>query len=225
MKQEQVKEHFAKQADAYEALMVRLVPHYLAQHEIIASLLPDDDRGCRVLDLGCGNGVLSELVFQKLPRSRIVGFDLTESMLAAYEKKLAAYRGKFTLKAGDFRTDPIGTGYDIILAGLSLQHLTGAERRAFYRQLFAALNHGGLLVARDIIVDEDNEVATYQTLLWKKFMSAQGEDPEFWHARHLAKDHPVTLADHFQWLKEAGFTKVGCYWRLYNFAVTAAEKR
>lgn len=34
MKQTQVKENFAKQASDYEALMVRLIPHYLEQHEI-----------------------------------------------------------------------------------------------------------------------------------------------------------------------------------------------
>ena len=81
MKQPQVKEHFAKQADEYESLMVRLVPYYLEQHRIIRELLPDDDKEYRVLDLGCGNGVLSEVVFSKLPRANIVAFDLTENML------------------------------------------------------------------------------------------------------------------------------------------------
>ncbi|HLG29221.1 MAG TPA: hypothetical protein VI387_03330 [Candidatus Brocadiales bacterium] len=68
MKQEQVKEHFAKQADEYKKLMIRLVPQYLEQHKIIYRLLPNENKHHRVLDLGCGNGILSELVFKKLPR-------------------------------------------------------------------------------------------------------------------------------------------------------------
>jgi len=40
----------------------------------------------------------------------------------------------------------------------------------------------------------------------------------------MEKDHPVTLTDHFAWLRKAGFSKVTCQWRLYNFAVTSAEK-
>ena len=54
MKQEQVKEHFSRQADEYEKLMVKLVPQYLEQHQIIRSLLPNEDKHYRVLDLGCG---------------------------------------------------------------------------------------------------------------------------------------------------------------------------
>ncbi len=150
MKQEHVQEHFAKQADEYEQLMVKLAPQYLEQHQIIYTLLPREDRNYSVLDLGCGNGVLSELVFQKLPHAFVVGFDLTENMLQAFEKKLANHTGKFELKQGDFRTDPIGTGYDIIIAGLTLHHLTWEQRKKFYQTLYSALNKEGLLLARDI---------------------------------------------------------------------------
>ncbi len=224
MKQQQVQEHFARQADEYEQLMVKLVPHYLFQHQVIEDLLPQENREYRVLDLGCGNGILSELVFGKLPRARVVGFDLTEKMLQAYRQKLARFAGRFSLQSGDFRVDPIGSDYDIILAGLTLHHLTWPEREAFYRRLYAALNSGGRFIARDIIIDEDREVSEYHSFQWKKFMRSQGEDPEFWYAKHLEKDHPMTLTDHFSWLKEAGFTKTACHWRLYNFAVTSAEK-
>ena len=55
-------------------------------------------------------------------------------------------------------------------------------------------------------------------------MQSQGEDPEFWYAKHIEKDHPMTLTDHFAWLKKAGFAKVACQWRLYNFAITTAAK-
>lgn len=225
MKQEQVKEHFARQADNYEQLMVRLVPQYLEQHGIIAELLPDTTGPCRVLDLGCGNGILSELVFGKIPEAFVVGFDLTESMLKAYAEKLAAQAGRFELRQGDFRTDPIGTGYDLILAGLTLHHLTWPERERFYQLLYVSLNEGGRLIARDIIIDEDPEVMNDQYALWQAFMRSRGEDPDFWYAKHREKDHPPTLTDHFAWLRGAGFTKVACHWRLYNFAITTAEKR
>ncbi len=224
MKQEQVKKHFAKQADEYEKLMVKLVPHYLEQHQIIYNLLPEVDKSYRVLDLGCGNGILSELVFQKLPNSFVVGFDLTENMLNAFKKKLSDHSGKFELKLGDFRTDSIGKGYDIIMAGLTLHHLTWEEREKMYQSLYTALNTGGLFLARDIIIDEDQTVMKKHYSYWKKFMKSQGEDPEFWYSKHIEKDHPMTLTDHFAWLRKAGFSKVACQWRLYNFAITTAEK-
>ncbi len=54
MEQNKVIQHFAKQADDYEKLMTRLVSQYLEQHQIIYTLLPNEDRHYRVLDLGCG---------------------------------------------------------------------------------------------------------------------------------------------------------------------------
>ncbi len=224
MKQEQVKEHFAIQADEYEELMVKLVPGYLEQNQIICSLLPNEDKNYRVLDLGCGNGILSELVFQKFPNSYIVGFDLTESMLNAFEKKLSRYSGKCELKQGDFRTDPIGNEYDIIIAGLTLQHLTWEERKIFYKTLYSSLKVGGLFISRDIIIDKNKDVVNDQYDHWKEFMKLQGEDPDFWYSKHIEKDHPMTLTDHFAWLRKAGFSKMACQWRLYNFAITTAEK-
>jgi tRNA (cmo5U34)-methyltransferase len=224
MDQDQVEQHFAKQADEYEQLMVRLVPQYLEQHRIIQSLLPNEDRDYSVLDLGCGNGVLSELVLRKLPHSHIVGFDLTENMLRAFEKKLSEYSGRYEMKQGNFLTDPIGSRYDIILAGLTLHHLTWSQREQFYKTLSNSLREGGLLIARDIIIDEDERVRRDQYALWMEFMKSQGEDPESWYSKHMEKDHPISLSNHFAWLRNAGFTKVGCHWRLYNFAITSAYK-
>jgi len=223
MKKEQVKEHFGSQAHEYEQLMIRIIPQYLEQHRIISDLLPDQDRRYHVLDLGCGNGVLSELVLRKYSKPRIIGFDITGDMLRAYEKKLAAYAGKFELKQGDFSSDPVGDGYDIILAGLTLHHLKWEQRKAFYKTLFAALNHGGIFISRDIIIDEDPKVAQDHYARWKSFMKSQGEDPEFWYAKHMQKDYPVTLSDHLSWLREAGFIRAASHWRLYNFAITSAE--
>lgn len=191
---------------------------------IIFDLIPEEEKEYRVLDLGCGNGILTDLVFRKLPNSYVVGFDLTENMLAAFEKKVSGHTRKFELVQGDFRTDSIGEGYDIILAGLTLHHLTWEERKKFYHRLYSALSHRGLFIARDIIVDEDQTIAQEQYSYWEKFMQSQGENPDFWYAKHIEKDHPMTLFDHFSWLKNAGFTQVACQWRLYNFAITTARK-
>lgn len=217
-------EHFARQADDYERLMTRLVPEYLAQSEIIRSLLPQDDKPYKILDLGCGNGVLSEIVLSRLPHAHVVAFDMTRDMLAACERKLSSHAGRFELVQGDYSTDHIGSQYDIVLAGLTLHHLRWEERAEFYRTLFQAMQEGGLLIARDIIIDGDPEIRRVQYDLWKAFMKSQGEDPEFWFDRHREKDHPLTLADHFQWLRQAGFTTTGCHWRHYNFAITTARR-
>ncbi len=225
MKDINIQEHFAKQASDYEALMTRLVPQYSEQHKIISDLLPSDkSKNYRVLDLGCGNGVLSEIVLKKLPNSHIVGFDITNEMLGAYEQKISKYTKNYELIQGDYKIDSIGKSYDIILTGMTLHHLNWDDRKLFYQKLFNSANQNAIYVSNDIIIDEDKDVREHQYLLWKQFMKEQGEDPEFWYEKHIQKDFPIILSNHFNWLKEAGFQQSACYWRMYNFAITRAVK-
>ena len=217
--------HFSGQPTEYEGLIKRLVPQYKKQHEVICELLPEtSDKQFRVLDLGCGNGALSELILKKLPNAHVVGFDHTPKMLEAYEEKLSAYEGRYELLLGDFRFDPIGSRYDIVLAGLSLQHLTWGERKDFYKLVYSVLNTNGSFILNDIIIDEDWHTRKLQYKNWMDFIAANGEDPDFWLNKHLTKDYPITLEDHFQWLEEVGFSKTDCYWRFSNFAITMAIK-
>lgn len=225
MMTDQIISHFSNQVEEYDGLMAKIVPRYKKQHEIINELLPENtEKQLRVLDLGCGTGALSEIILKKFPRARVVGFELTPEMLQSVDKKLSAYKDRFKLKLGDIRFDPIGQNYDIVLAGLSLQHLTWGERKNFYRQVYNGLNPNGSFILNDIIIDEDWQTRKVQYKDWMKFIAANGEDPDFWLDRHLSQDYPVTPADHFQWLKEAGFSKTDCYWRFQNFVITIATK-
>ena len=217
--------HFSGQPTEYEGLIKRLVPQYKKQHEVICELLPEtSDKQFRVLDLGCGNGALSELILKKLPNAHVVGFDHTPKMLEAYEEKLSAYEGRYELLLGDFRFDPLGSRYDIVLAGLSLQYLTWGERKDFYKLVYSVLNTNGSFILNDIIIDEDWHTRKLQYKNWMDFIATNGEDPDFWLNIHLTKDYPITLEDHFQWLEEVGFSKTDCYWRFSNFAITMAIK-
>jgi len=225
MMTEQIIGHFTDQANTYENLMEKLVPQYRKQHEIIHELLPEhSEKELRVLDLGCGNGALSKVVLKKLPNAFVSGFDLTPRMLEAYEENLAEFEGRYELMLGDYRFDAIGSNYDIVLAGLTLQHLTWGERKDFYKLIYSILNPDGVFILNDIIIDEDWDTRKFQYSSWMEFIAANGEDPEFWLDKHMTKDYPVTLEDHFKWLEQAGFSKMDCYWRFHNFVITMAVK-
>ena len=222
---DQIIGHFEKQVHEYECLMQKLVPRYKKQHDIIYDLLPENTmEDIRVLDLGCGNGALSKLVLKKLPNAHVIGFDITPKMLEAYIENLSEYRGRYELMHGDYRFDTIGNNYDIVLAGLTLQHLTWGQRKNFYRLINTILKPKGSFISNDIIIDEDWEIRNRQYDNWLKFIESNGEDPEYWFNKHMKKDYPITLEDHFKWLEEAGFFKIECHWRHNNFAITSAVK-
>lgn len=225
VKKEDVQAHFAKQASEYEALMERLVPEYRTQHMLMVALLPERLSAPRVLDLGCGNGVLSRAVGKRFPNATFVGFDITEEMLSAYAKGMDEAGFSYEARQGDYGIDDVGTGYDIVITGMTLHHLPRIARRAFYNRLYAALTEGGVYISNDIIVDEDENVREEQYIIWKEHMRSHGEDAHAWYEKHMAKDHPITIEEHLAWLRENGFNAAGCYWRYANFCVTKAVKR
>lgn len=225
MEQEQVKEHFRKQAADYIGLMQRLIPQYTESGEALCNLIPFERRkAIRVLDLGAGPGVLSELVLQKFEHAQVVVFDLTEEMLQMSARRLAVYDTRVEVVQGDYTKDSFGSGYDVILAGLTLHHLEDAARREIFSKLFASLNAPGIFLAREIVVDGDPSVTDWHYALWRAFMRAGGEDDNFWYAKHREKDHPVSVEKQLDWLRAAGFQSVGCHWRYWNFAILSGAK-
>jgi SAM-dependent methyltransferase len=204
--------------------MKRLVPFYDEQREMILGLIPfERSEPLRVLDLGCGPGLLAERILAEFTRARLTAFDITEEMLAACRSRLGD-TGRVTYRLGDFRRDDLGSACDLIVASLSLHHLTLAERPGFFRRAHKSLKHGGVLIASEVIVDESPVVRERQYQMWRELMARNGEDGMMWYRKHVEKDHPATLSSLLGMLSDAGFEAAGCFWRYLNFAIISACK-
>ena len=223
MNTEQVREHFRRQVSDYGSLMTRLIPFYDQQRDIVLNLIPFEklDR-FSVLDLGCGPGLMTSEILERYPRASITAFDVTDEMLEACRSRVGG-TGRVELRLGDFRTDSLGHGFDMVIASLSMHHLTLAERPGCLRRIREALNDAGLFIAAEVIVDEAPAVGARQYELWREYIAGHGEDPAFWYGRHLAKDHPAPISTLTTLLGDAGFAEAGCYWRYLNFAILAAR--
>lgn len=225
MKEQQVIDHFKKQAQDYINLMTRLIPEYTSGQNLICEMIPfSKDVPIKVLDLGTGTGGLAELVLKHYPLAKVHAFDLTDEMLTMCQERLKEYKNRLTFQQGDFRYDPIGTGFDVVLAGLTLHHLTHIERKAFFNTLYESVNEGGIFLSRDVIVDDDESITQLHYAHWRKFMFRQGEEGSAWYKKHLEKDHPVTIDDQLAWLKFVGFLQPACHWRYWNFAIFSGRK-
>src|SRR2546425_747537 len=220
----QVREHFRAQVHEYAELMHRLIPFYETQSNIMLSLLPVERASpLRVLDLGCGPGLMAVRVLAEFPQTRLTLVDLTPEMVDECRLRLTEH-DNVDYQVADFRTDDFGDGYDVILASLSLHHLEVAERREFARRAFRALVPGGRLISAEVILDESPSVRELQYELWRRFMTTRGEDGRIWYQKHLAKDHPVEITPWVNALTAAGFRSTGCFWRYLNFAIMSADR-
>src|SRR2546427_13091930 len=78
----QVREHFRAQVHEYAELMHRLIPFYETQSNIMLSLLPVERASpLRVLDLGCGPGLMAVRVLAGFPQTRLNLVGLTAEMV------------------------------------------------------------------------------------------------------------------------------------------------
>lgn len=166
--------------ETYEVLIAAEVPSYgRLQDEIAAASIR---RGVeRILDLGTGTGVTARRVLGVHPQARLVGIDVSPTMLAAARRVLPA---EAELRVARFE-DPLPPGpFDLVVSALAVHHLDGAGKADLFRRVATALAPGGRFVLGDLIVPEDRRDAVTPI------------DGVY--------DQPSTLPEQLAWLRGAG---------------------
>lgn len=109
--------------------MRRMVPGYDIQSRLLIDLIPFDATApMRVLDLGSGPGTFAKLVLERYSNAEVVAFDLTEEMLDAARDRCGEFGSRLATVVGNYAADDVGSSYDLVLAGLALQHLDDRQR-------------------------------------------------------------------------------------------------
>lgn len=102
--------------------------------------------GTRVLDLGCGNGLMVPYVLEK--GATYVGVDFSEELLKIARKKYfaqcAAHQVEFIL--ADVTELPVRQNeFDVVISFAVLHHLPSeGERRKFFSEIYRVLRPGGV---------------------------------------------------------------------------------
>jgi 2-polyprenyl-3-methyl-5-hydroxy-6-metoxy-1,4-benzoquinol methylase len=131
-------------------------PATLRQHglrtaeEAAAFLLPELQRGMRLLDVGCGPGSITRGLAERLAPGEVVGLDLSPDALAVAREDAVA-RGIHNLRyeLGSVYELPFpDASFDAVFAHQVLQHLR--EPRAALVEMLRVLKPRGLLAARDV---------------------------------------------------------------------------
>jgi len=88
--------------------------------------------GHRVLDVGCGSGVVTRAIAQRIaPDGRALGIDPSPALLAVAREHAdaAGLGGSIELREGDCRALPFSdASFDAVIAATTLTHVSDAER-------------------------------------------------------------------------------------------------
>jgi tRNA (cmo5U34)-methyltransferase len=225
MNLELVKQHFEGDADTYESHILKFVPFYREQNEMMMEMLPfERTSGIKAVDLGAGPGVLSEMLLRRFPRSKVLVFDLAEKMIALARENLSRFEDRVEYQLGNLATDDFGGGYDLVISGLSIHHLDHETKRSLFHRIYAALKSGGLFLNRDVVSGATERLSGMYVNLWRLYVRSMGEDDASMMKRYYAEDIPASVEEQLEWMREAGFIDVGCHWQRLNFAIYGGRK-
>ena len=189
----------------------------------------------RVLDLGCGHGVIAARILRELPDVTLTGVDGYQPMLALAEEQLAGYPGRYTLSQVNFaEMTPAALGaepFGVAIAVQSIHNCDDEAKRKAFASAQAVLAPGGLLLLADRIRLAAPALFGVYRSLWDAIgpawnnQQAEG-DTLAEHELAVAQqgDKPGSLEQNVLWLREAGFTEVAVVHVVGIRALIAATK-
>lgn len=120
---------------------------------ILSFISPEELKGKRILDFGCGCGSSTMVLARMFPESEIVGIEFLESSLKVAEARKAfyGYSNVTFIQSEDPKSLPenIGT-FDYIVLSAVYEHLLPQERVLILPKLFSLLKSGGIMFINEL---------------------------------------------------------------------------
>ena len=222
---------FGEAAWDYDRARRQLVPGFDRFYGAVLESIPfGEEREIRVLELGAGTGLLSAMVAERFPRSRVTLVDISVEMLRVARRRLAGERERFAFRTMDYARKPLPEtegGYDLVVSALSVHHLMHGDKRELFGKIRRSLAVGGYFVNADQVSGETPEEEALYDDWWLRRVREAGVSEEDLSAAlsRMRADKNATLDAQLGWLREAGFEGVGCRYKDHRFAVYNGGKR
>lgn len=118
--------------------------------------LLDFDSGNRILDIGGGSGVFTAEFIRDQNNMTGVVFDLPNVVpITAEYIKMMGMEARIDVRAGNFMTDDLGSGFDMVLLSAIVHMNSYDENAKLIRRCADALNPGGQIVISDFVMDDN----------------------------------------------------------------------
>jgi len=194
----------------------------------------------RILDLGCGNGILGRNLSRAFPAAHVVFADFSEAMLEAARKALGGSSRAKVVKA-DFGTpawlDAVGRRppFDVVVSGFAIHHQPDARKKQLYGEIHGLLAASGVFlnlehVASASSAGEELFNEFFIDHLWEfhrssgKALTREGVAASYRNRSDKKENILAPVGEQCRWLRELGFADVDCFLKVFELALFGGRK-
>ncbi|MGM5470209.1 class I SAM-dependent methyltransferase [Flavobacteriaceae bacterium LMO-SS05] len=213
--QNNIAEEFNEFSKNYTNDMVKVVPNYLKLLEHFTQDISLGFNPKHILDLGCGNGIITSKLLPLFPNSHYTLLDASDKMLEICEAQFGVQHSTYVqsyFQDYEFKKNQ----FDMVVAGFSIHHCNAKDKQKLYKAIYRSLTPNGMFMCSDLMVERNTKEHDTLVELWKTFVNKNPTDQETWDwlmDHYQAYDHPNGLDKQLKWLRQAGFTdfKISIY--------------
>jgi tRNA (cmo5U34)-methyltransferase len=220
-----IKEQFNSVSKKYDSQRHYLIPCLNDFYSACLPLVKSLTHAKKVLDIGAGTGLFSQFIYDLNPNLNFTLADLSGQMLDVARERFEGLNN-FEFLELDFSKDALPGKYDIIISALAIHHLEDADKAKLYKNIYLALNDGGLFINADQVEGKNLLFDSLYKYHWRETVSKSGIDHEA-----LVQAFERTKLDKFApletqliMLEKAGFNEVDCIYKNMNFTVFGGFK-
>jgi SAM-dependent methyltransferase len=219
----------------------RDIPDRPRQLEAIFRVLGLAERPpARVLDLGCGDGLILDALLAAFPEAEGVGLDFSAHMLAQAATRLARFGTRARTVEADLAAsswrNAVSGRFDAVVSGFAIHHLAHRRKRALFDEIHDLLAEGGLFLDLEHVASASPRLeAAFDTMMGEHLFAcrrARGEAVTLAEVHEAYVNRPDREANILApvevqcgWLREIGFTDVDCYWKYFELALFGGFRR
>ncbi|MGL5351920.1 MAG: class I SAM-dependent methyltransferase [Clostridium sp.] len=220
-----IKEKFNDVSKMYDNQRKQLIPCFYDFYNLPLSVITYKGTSPKVLDIGSGTGLFSEILLKKYPNAKVTLIDLSDKMLDVAKKRFDN-NPSFEFIVDDYTKHEFINKFDIIISALSIHHLSHIDKENLYKKCYNILEDNGVFINADQVLSPYNSTEKMFSDLWRDFVEKSGlSKSEISNAyERISFDNPSTLSDQLKWLTNAGFKTTDIIFKYYHFCTFYAQK-
>lgn len=192
----------------------------------------------RILDLGCGDGILGRMLLDECPTAHIIFADFSEPMLDKLRNKIGINKHARIINI-DFSTSAwtneinIKKSFDIIVSGFAIHHQPDDRKRELYTEVYGLLNRGGLFLNLDQVSSATPSISEIFDSFFLNHIqlfhtncdpNATMNEIEKAYYQDKKENIPAPVETQCQWLRNTGFQEVDCFFKTFELALFGGRK-